>query len=210
MTKLKTGDKIRQVAAELFHKYGFEKTSMDDIAHLAHKAKRSIYYHFGNKEELYCTSVRQELENIQSQLQLVVQDDTQKVLPRLKQYLLLRVELMADAKAVIAAMKDRQLTASTYRFEELGRIYNSFAAWEHTLFRNVWFAKPTDEPETVVEQQATAFADMLQITLNGLTHSFFVEGKYEEYKNSYALLVNLIVNSIFQNFTQLYQNQNQQ
>jgi hypothetical protein len=111
---------------------------------------------------------------------------------------------------VIAAMKDRQLTAHTYRFEELGRIYNSFAAWEHTLFRNVWFAKPTDEPETVVEQQATAFADMLQITLNGLTHSFFVEGKYEEYKNSYALLVNLIVNSIFQNFTQLYQNQNQQ
>ena len=40
MNKMTTGEVIQRVAAGLFRKFGFEKTSMDEIARKAHKAKR--------------------------------------------------------------------------------------------------------------------------------------------------------------------------
>ena len=200
MKSNKTQEVIRQVAVDLFQKFGFEKTSMDEIARRAHKAKRSIYNHFSNKEALFSDAVKKELENIRSQLQQVVNDDAQLILPRLKQYLLLRVQLLANAKTLRVAMKSDMIRGDDYRFEELRDCFHSFSSWEYGLFKKVWMAKPTKDSVEVIEQQSVAFADMLQVTLNGLTHSFFVEEKYEQYKTSYEMLVNLIINSIFQTF----------
>ena len=93
MKKLMTKEVIQQVAAELFRKFGFEKTSMDDIASKAHKAKRSIYNHFSNKEELFCASVVSETDHIRQRLTEVMADDSQLVLPRLGYELQLPKEL---------------------------------------------------------------------------------------------------------------------
>lgn len=43
---------IRRVALELFKVYGFNKVSMNDIAHKAGVSQVTIYNHFGSKEEL--------------------------------------------------------------------------------------------------------------------------------------------------------------
>lgn len=201
MKKLKTGEVIQQVAADLFRKFGFEKTSMDEIARKAHKAKRSIYNHFNNKEDIFSAGVRQEVESIRARLLEAISNEQDLVLPRLRRYLLLRMELFADAGMLQVAMKNNMLSADDHRFEDLKSIHDEFAAWEHDLFKKVWYAKPTTDTREVVEQQSVAFADMLHVTLNGLTHSFFVEGKYEQYKSSYEMLIDLIVNSVFQSFT---------
>ena len=49
----KTREKIIEVADKLFGRFGFYKTSMDEIAKIARKAKGSLYYHFSSKEELF-------------------------------------------------------------------------------------------------------------------------------------------------------------
>ena len=171
MKKLMTKEVIQQVAAELFRKFGFEKTSMDDIASKAHKAKRSIYNHFSNKEELFCASVISETDHIRQRLTEVMADDSQLVLPRLRQYLLLRMELLAKASTLQVAIKDKMLTSGDYRFERLQQTMNDFYGWEHNCFKKVWYAKPTQCTPEVIEQQAVAFADMLQVTLNGLSEN---------------------------------------
>ena len=200
MKKLMTKEVIQRVATELFRKFGFEKTSMDDIASQAHKAKRSIYNHFSNKEELFCATVISEVDHIRQRLAAVVADDSQLVLPRLRQYLLLRMELLSKAGTLQVAIKDKLLTPGDYRFERLQQAMTEFTEWEHTCFKKVWYAKPTQCSAEVIEQQAIAFADMLQVTLNGLSHTFFVEDKYEQYKTSYEMLIELIINSVFTQF----------
>ncbi len=45
-------ESIRQAALELFGLHGFEKVSINDIAHKAHVSHVTIYNHFGTKEEL--------------------------------------------------------------------------------------------------------------------------------------------------------------
>ena len=51
--KLKVREKIIDVARKVFAKYGYKKTTMDDIAIGAQKGKSSIYYYFKSKEEIF-------------------------------------------------------------------------------------------------------------------------------------------------------------
>jgi len=209
MKKNKTGVLIQMVAADLFQKFGFEKTSMDEIAKKAHKAKRSIYNHFNNKEDLFCASVLTELDHIKQKLAEVVEDDKQPILERLRQYLLLRIQLLADAGTFQVALKNNMLNDDDYRFEGLKEAMSAFTEWEHGAFKKVWLAKPTSDKPEIIDQQANDFADMLQITLNGLSYSFFVEEKYNQYKSSYEMLIDLIVGSVFESFIHKFKNEPQ-
>lgn len=49
---------IVDAAEELFARYGFRKTSIDDIARAARVGKGSVYLHFSSKEELFAEIVR--------------------------------------------------------------------------------------------------------------------------------------------------------
>jgi len=44
-----TRNKILSVASKLFSRYRFYRTSMDEIAKTARRAKGSLYYHFDSK-----------------------------------------------------------------------------------------------------------------------------------------------------------------
>lgn len=52
--------KILEGADKLFQKYGFNKTTMEDIAKEAGKGKSTLYYYFKNKEEIFDEIVQQE------------------------------------------------------------------------------------------------------------------------------------------------------
>ena len=97
-------------------------------------------------------------------------------------------------------MKDKHLESNDFRFESLRKRMAEFTDWEHQVFKKVWYAKPTNDTPETIERQAVAFADMLSVTLNGLSHTFFAEEKYEQYKPSYEMLIDLIVNSVFVQF----------
>jgi AcrR family transcriptional regulator len=67
-----TKDIIVSVANKLFSRFGFQKTSMDEIAKTARKAKGSLYYHFASKEELFKEVVSREMSVLKNQLSDIV------------------------------------------------------------------------------------------------------------------------------------------
>lgn len=69
-----TKDKIINVADKIFSKFGFRKTSMDEIARIARKAKGSLYYYFENKEELFKEVITKEINNLKRELTIIVDD----------------------------------------------------------------------------------------------------------------------------------------
>ena len=60
----KIRNSILAAASPLFEKYGYEKTSMDEIASSAHKAKASIYYHFESKLDIFRAVLKQEMDTV--------------------------------------------------------------------------------------------------------------------------------------------------
>ena len=197
-----TKEQIVAGAKVLFHRFGFEKTSMEDIANHVHKAKRSLYNHFTNKEELFAEAVSVELMQIRERLFDIFEDTSKSVLERLRDYLQSRAELMSKATTYHQLLR-RTLDNQDRRFAEARGAEEAFDRWEHALFERVWKAKPCAPDETISESDTAAFADMLQMALRGLNYTFFVQDNYERYKNNYNFLIDLIINSIRYNSVQL-------
>ena len=55
-------ERILAVALEGFGRYGFRKTSMEEIARAADVSRQGLYLHFANKDALFRAAVRQELD----------------------------------------------------------------------------------------------------------------------------------------------------
>ncbi len=59
---------VLKVAQEIFSRYGFHKTTMDDIAKGMGKGKSSIYYYFSSKEDIFSAVVEKELSELRSKI----------------------------------------------------------------------------------------------------------------------------------------------
>jgi AcrR family transcriptional regulator len=56
-------DYILKIALTIFLRFGYRKTSMDDIAKAAGITRQGLYFHFQNKEEILKESVRKALKD---------------------------------------------------------------------------------------------------------------------------------------------------
>src|SRR3982074_3108345 len=55
-------EQVLSVALEVFGRFGFRKTSMDDVARSAGISRQGLYLYFASKEALFRAAVRQELD----------------------------------------------------------------------------------------------------------------------------------------------------
>jgi AcrR family transcriptional regulator len=54
---------LLDAALAVFTRYGYQKTSMDEVARSAHLSRQGLYLHFANKEELFQAAIQNALEN---------------------------------------------------------------------------------------------------------------------------------------------------
>src|SRR4030088_190571 len=55
-------EQVLSVALEVFGRFGFRKTSMDEVARSADISRQGLYLYFASKEALFRAAVRQELD----------------------------------------------------------------------------------------------------------------------------------------------------
>ncbi|MFZ4522310.1 MAG: TetR/AcrR family transcriptional regulator [Bacteroidales bacterium] len=60
--KIEIRTKILNVAQQVFTKYGYNKTTMEDIAREMGKGKSTIYYYFTSKEDIFKAVIEMEIE----------------------------------------------------------------------------------------------------------------------------------------------------
>ena len=53
-------NRIVEVAQNIFKKYGFRKSTMDEIAVAAGKGKSTLYHYFKSKEEVFAAVIEKE------------------------------------------------------------------------------------------------------------------------------------------------------
>ncbi len=61
-------ESVLKVAQEIFTRFGFHKTTMDDIARGMGKGKSSIYYYFNSKEDIFRAVVEKELGDLRNKI----------------------------------------------------------------------------------------------------------------------------------------------
>lgn len=75
--------RLLEAAFVTFARYGFRKTSMEEVARAARLSRQGLYLHFSTKEELFQAVVRHVLETGLAGAEAQLQDTTQPVEARL-------------------------------------------------------------------------------------------------------------------------------
>jgi AcrR family transcriptional regulator len=96
---------ILQIAQEIFSKYGYKKTTLDDIANAVRKGKSSLYYYFSSKEDLFQAVIAKEVDILKQALEKVVfrsMDPEEK----LREYILTKLTTFRDLANLYNALEN--------------------------------------------------------------------------------------------------------
>lgn len=88
---IQTRDVILDATDRLMARYGFRKTSIDDIAREAGISRRTVYVHFKNKEDVGLSSIGRVVENVHTELESILQNTDLEPHERLRRMLVRRV-----------------------------------------------------------------------------------------------------------------------
>jgi len=101
-------DDIISVAAKIFTRYGYKKTTMEEIAMASRKGKSSIYYYFSSKEDIFRAVVEKEAEELRKDLKSAINEEDNPI-GQLKKFILFRMHKLKTLTNFYTALKSDQL-----------------------------------------------------------------------------------------------------
>ena len=119
-------------ASEIFSKFGFRKTTMDDIAAALRKGKSSIYYYFRNKEEIFAAVLEMEVFILRTKLEEAVARKKHHK-DKLKAYIITRMEGFESLINFYNAIKNEYLS----QFEFIEHIRNRYDQEEIGIIQGI-------------------------------------------------------------------------
>lgn len=63
---------IIKAAQKMIREYGFDKTTMEDIAHACYMGKSSLYYYYKSREDIFFATAMKEMEDLQRKVDIAV------------------------------------------------------------------------------------------------------------------------------------------
>jgi AcrR family transcriptional regulator len=179
---------ILDVARELFAKFGYKKTTMEDIAQALGKGKSSLYYYFKNKEDIFQAVIDWESEMLFSKLRTIVSAK----LPadeKMRKYVEVRMETLRDLENYHKALVDDTLAG----FGFLDHLKDNSAKEEASMIKQILEEGLAVGLFQLKNSQMAAIA--ISVALKGLEMPLFRSNdskSIEELKNQLNNILNIL------------------
>jgi AcrR family transcriptional regulator len=180
---------IVESATKYFSKFGFYKTTMDEIAKHIHKAKGVLYYYFKSKELLFNEVLKQELGTVKAELSKIVNSDKDSLFT-LKDYMLTRLRLLHKAVNYHETLKADFF--DKYHFVK--DVRDDFVEFERTQLTSI-LRKGKKEGYLDVKN-INSTVNILMMVVNGVEIPLFLQDKYTEFETTIDELATMIVHSL--------------
>jgi len=112
---------VVQAAAQVIQQFGFEKTTMDDIARALRMGKSSLYHYFTSKEDIFLEVFKNEVAELRDEFLKAIEAERTPE-GKIRAYILKRTEMYR--RKVNQHMEF--IEATTERYELLLRIHEMF------------------------------------------------------------------------------------
>jgi len=189
MAKEQTKDKIMQVAAKMFSKYGFQKTTVDEIARAAHKAKGSVYYYYASKEDLFKAVVEQEINVLKAGLTRVIIDSTDAT-GMIRNYLMNRMILMKNATNYHETLKADFIES----YEFLSQVRESFTRFEIEVMKGILDRGVRENAFQIQDTLATS--QVIILAIKAIEIPFYHQHRLSEYEQTIIELIDILVKGL--------------
>jgi AcrR family transcriptional regulator len=162
--------KVVVTAGKIFSRYGFKKTTMDEIAKALKMGKSSIYYYFESKEEIFEAVVLWEANILRNELTTAIKavdSPTEKMM----NYVFVRMKSFEKLANYYNAIFDKNLD----HFDFIEHIRSKYDREELAILRLILYDGSRKKVFNVENSEYTALA--IQTTLKGLEVPLFWKKK---------------------------------
>ncbi|MDD3686389.1 MAG: TetR/AcrR family transcriptional regulator [Bacteroidales bacterium] len=184
-----TRENIVSAASIAFSKFGYKKTTLDDIASFTNVSKTGIYYYFKNKEEVFNEVIKKEAAKMQVLLLEAVNQESRPI-DKLFAYVNARMVYMEGISNYYSALKRdllEQLNTINQNREEFDKI-------EISILIEIF--KEGNEKKDFFIENIEETAQLVMLTLKSLEIPFFGVEQAPDYKFFLEKLTTLLLYGI--------------
>jgi len=174
-------DHIINKASEIFSRFGFNKTTMKDIATSVHKAKSSIYYYFPSKLEILRAVIDRESESMKQELIKSIKDQ-ETPQDKLRAYVMTRINFLTKTVNFYNNVVDEYF--KYYNFIDKAR--EKHFKDELAIIKSILKTGMERKSFTIKDVDATALAIITAI--KGLEYPFVTDDSLSEKTNVDSLV----------------------
>ena len=194
--KIKKNDHIKEEilekAKELFRCYGFNKTTMEDIAETMSKGKSTLYYYFSGKDEVFVAVAQSEIFNTFKTILEEVNKHTSAE-KRFRAFFLKRFEVLKKMMTTYRVML-REKKKNTEVFNEMQLKFNSL---EKQIIKDILlYGVKSGEFKSISKKDCDSLAFATSAILQGINSYIFEEGYLPPIVDHLDLLFNTMIRGI--------------
>ena len=153
-------------AATVFSRYGFKKTTMDEIARELKMGKSSIYYYFKSKEQIFEAVVLKEANILRNELTTAIKSIDSPI-GKMQRYISVRMKAFEKLSNYYNAIFDKNLD----HYEFIEKIREKYDREEMAILRLIVYDGIRKKIFAVENSEYTAMA--IQTTMKGLEVPLF-------------------------------------
>ena len=177
--------KIIISAGQIFRRYGFKKTSMDEIAKALSMGKSSVYYYFDSKEDIFEAVVLSEANTLRSELTKAIKA-VESPIDKLKSYVFVRMKSFEKLSNYYNAIFDKNLN----HFEFIETIREKYDREELAILRLILYDGARKNVFNVKNSEYTAIA--IQTALKGLEVPLFWKKREDNIENRLNAILDVL------------------
>lgn len=153
-------------AGQIFSRFGFKKTTMDEVARALKMGKSSIYYYYNSKEEIFEAVVLNEANILRTELTTAIKSVGSPI-GKMEKYVFVRMKAFEKLSNYYNAIFDKNLD----HFEFIEKIRAKYDREEIAIIRLILYDGVRKKVFNVSNTEFTALA--IQTTLKGLEVPLF-------------------------------------
>ncbi len=181
--------KIVVTAGQIFSRYGFRKTTMDEVAKALKMGKSSIYYYFKSKEEIFEAVVLYEANILRNELTTAIKSVDSPV-DKMRSYVFVRMKAFEKLSNYYNAIFDKNLD----HFDFIESIRAKYDREELAILRLILYHGARGNVFNVANSEYTALA--VQTTLKGLEVPLFWKKKELNIEERLNAILDVLFNGI--------------
>ncbi len=181
-------NRIIEVAQDIFKRYGFKKSTMDEIAAAAGKGKSTLYHYFKSKEEVFAAVIEKEGNTMFKELNKIITANIDCKL-KLKKYIITRMSLIDELSNLYSAIKLDYLN----HFNFIQKYREKYDEYEILFIEQILQDGINKKEFNINEDDTKMYAYGIATALKGLEIPFFLENKYSKLNSRLDSMLNILI-----------------
>jgi len=185
-------EEVIAAARDLFQRYGLIKTTMEDISKAAGKGKSTLYYYYANKDEIFDTVIREDMEEVFTLVKMAVGRAVTAV-DKLRSFNTTRIKLV-NQKAALYSIVFGEISDNP---QLIRRLKKNYETRELELLKSILaFGMTNGEFKKICDEDLDNLSYIMLSSLRGIERGLLEDNRIKKMGDRLDFILDLLCHGI--------------